>query len=194
MITLQKTKTKTGREKMTIDFNGESMSIKKAVMKLNEWTAEEYTKAYKVFANRVKNYNRVAGTDLSASEQFFYNQKFNQKRLIAESKGQPIPEYNSIQSAIMNMTSATPKQLNQRAIDVVSMQLSERFKGLANANATGKAIQTAFENGTITPAQYRDQMGKLAELMHDYRDGKAIPGNPNPTGTDYVNDEIIGSP
>lgn len=179
---------------MTINFNGESMSIKKAVMKLNDWTAEEYTKAYKVFANRVKNYNRVAGTDLSASEQFFYNQKFNQKRLIAESKGQPIPEYNSIQSALMNMTSATPKQLNQRAIDVVSMQLSERFKGLANANATGKAIQTSFENGTITPAQYREQMGNLADLMHDYRDGKAIPGNPNPTGTDYVNDDIIGSP
>ena len=198
MITLQKEKLKSGKNKMSINFNGESMSIKKAIMNLNDWTAEEYTKAYKVFANRVKNYNKIAGTSLSASEQFFYNQKFNQKRLIAEAKGQPIPEYNLIQRTLMSLTSATPGnnaiKTNNRAVELVSLQLTTRFEKLSQANATGRAIQEAFESGAITPEEYRKRMEDLADLMHDYRDGKPIPGNPNPTGTDYVEDDIIGSP
>lgn len=151
-------------------------SYRKEIIKLTGMTKEQYTKEYDVFKIRVRNYNRLTGANLSASEQFYYYKKQIQTQL---NKG--LTEEQAKQTLyprLRDLTSTSAKSVSAKKYATMTEQeqeklvkntaivnhLLQRYSGILNSSPTLETL-----GGKKIPNIWREQM---RQAFNDYRDGK----------------------
>lgn len=143
---------------------------------LTGMSTEQYKAAYTKFAARVRNYNAVAGTNYSASREFYYSFKY---------ADDPTPALRAIEA-----TPATrARTVGTSALSGAGLRRTEQLAVTATLDKWGGFIQKSRQNaadgfgdggaariadqlraGEITPKQANDALRQLARERDVRRD------------------------
>lgn len=151
-------------------------SYKKEIINITGMTKEQYTKEYDVFKIRVRNYNRLTGAKLSASEQFYYYKKQIQTQLnrgmtMEQAKQTLYPRLRDItrvsaqsvsEKKFETLTETQQERLVKNA-DIVE-HLKVRYRGILEGSDTLETL-----GGSRIQNTYKRQM---QQLFNDYELGE----------------------
>lgn len=113
-------------------------TIESQIRQIKGWTKEQYKKEYTTFAARVRNYNRAAGTHLSAAKQFLNVTKFGDN-------------LSTLEQALLK-TSATRAhrkgELVTGSLDIAKEVAYDRWGGFLNKSTYGQKLADQLEGRT----------------------------------------------
>ena len=167
------------------------MSYSAAIREITGMSGKEFDTLKRVYRQRVKKFNELTGSKLSAIEELYYRVRFEDKREFYKSIGKEAKDYNSLQKSILNISSS--KKITEKDIQIAKEDIMQRFEGLANSNNRGRAIMEELKNAAPNDAsalkKASDSFKQLADIMHDLKEKQPLEYVSN---AEYGN--IIGTP
>ena len=162
------------------------MSYSAAIREITGLSGKEFDTLKRVYRQRVTKFNKLTGSNLKPIEELFYKVRFEDKRNFYQSMGKEIKDYNSLQSAIMNISSS--KKISLKDIETARNDVMQRFKGLSEANNAGRAIMETLKNASPDDAaavkKASEDFKQLADVMHDLKKNQPL---------DYISDANYGN-
>lgn len=143
-------------------------SFAQATRELTGMTKEEYKAAYTKFAARVRNYNRVAGTNYQAAREFYYSFRFagietEALKAIKETKATRAhfkDEYIPLGEKSLSETEKAAQEVLKHKWGAF---IAESEKRLNEGTGTGEAYDVAqrLERGEITAYEANEMLKQL---------------------------------
>ena len=167
------------------------LSYSAAIREITGMSGKEFDTLKRVYRQRVKKFNELTGSKLSAIEELYYRVRFEDKRKFYQSIGKETKDYNSLQESILNISSS--KKITAKDIQIARNDVMQRFAGLSQSNNKGRLImeelQNANPNDVAAVKKAADEFKKLADIMHDLKENQPLEYISN---VDYGN--ISGTP
>lgn len=130
---------------------GDLNAMRNEIMMLRGWTKEQYTKAYDVYKHKVRNYNKITGSSLSPTVQFYYSQK-------ADIKGY---EKFDTMKTIESLSSSTGK-ISSKSEKIALNDFNKRFEKLIDKSPYLKSLKTGYEHGVLSAKEYTEEVRRVA--------------------------------
>lgn len=183
-------------------------SYAKRTREITGLSKEQYTKEYDVFKIRVRNYNRATGSNLSASEQFYYYKKQMHYQLTHGATEQQAKA--TLFDRLADISKTTAQAISKRKFDAnaeniqrkiaqstdIIEHLKTRYRGILDGDTklttiSGKIIENKWRRQMRTLfTKYENGKISLDELYTKTRD---IANNFNDEHYKETNDALIGS-
>ena len=153
------------RTKITLGQN--SVSYSEAIRQITGWTKKEFETQKRLMRYRVKTFNEITGSNLSAIEELYYKVRFEDKRAYYEAQGKQTLEYNELQKALLDLKTTYRKGGTERQQEMLKEYTLQRFEGLLKAYPQALAgYEAQLKNGEISIQEFQKQMEAYADKMH----------------------------
>lgn len=141
-------------------------NYKQLTLKATGMTEAEYKREYTTYSARVRNYNRVAGTNISPAQQFYYSKRY-------------ADNLSPLQMAIAQTPATRARQagtypISQTTQNIVRGELYRSWEGAINKSATIRSYWESYNRGELTLAEF----SRLARKWSDDRREKIETGDP----------------
>lgn len=154
------------RTKITLGQN--SVSYSEAIRQITGWTNKEFETQKRLMRYRVKTFNEITGSNLSAIEELYYKVRFEDKRAYYEAQGKQTLEYNELQQALLDLKTTYRKGGTERQKEMLQEYTLKRFEGLVNAYPLDlKPFVDKLKNGTISINEFQLEMEAYASKMQE---------------------------
>lgn len=152
------------RTKITLGQN--SVSYSEAIRQITGWTNKEFETQKRLMRYRVRTFNEITGSNLSAIEELYYKVRFEDKRAYYEAQGKQTLEYNELQKALLDLKTTYRKGGTERQKEMLQEYTLQRFEGLLKAYPQDLAgYETKLKNGEISIKEFQTSMESYAEKM-----------------------------
>ena len=154
------------RTKTTLGQN--SVSYSEAIRQITGWSKKEFETQKRLMRYRVKTFNEITGSNLSAIEELYYKVRFEDKRAYYQSQGKPTLEFNELQQTLLDLKTTYRKGGTERQKELLQEYTLKRFEGLVNAYPIDlKPFVDKLKNGEISIQEFQNNMEAYATKMRD---------------------------
>lgn len=154
------------RTKITLGQN--FVSYSEAIRQITGWTNKEFETQKRLMRYRVKTFNEITGSNLSAIEELYYKVRFDDKRAYYQSQGKQTLEYNELQQTLLDLKTTYRKGGTERQKEMLQEYTLKRFEGLVNAYSIDlKPFVDKLKNGTISINEFQLEMEAYASKMQE---------------------------
>ena len=153
------------RTKITLGQN--SVSYSEAIRQITGWSKKEFETQKRLMRYRVKTFNEVTGSKLSAIEELYYKVRFDDKRAYYEAQGKKTLEYNELQQALLDLKTTYREGGTERQQELLQKYTLKRFEGLLKAYPQALAgYEAKLKNGEISTKEFQKVLEAYADKMH----------------------------
>ena len=169
--------------------------VKKYVMKVNNWTSDEYNKKYDIFKNKLRafeNFQRAHGVikDRQSPMQLLYKEAKAKVRDGADYtpsiKMQRIKNFTSVSSGKAGQRALQSSRYMQKRNKLYEDATNEQFRGFIKKNAKAQEIANAIEDPVKREEalrDYADAINAKIDEQDEVSENETIP----------MSSEVIGS-